>query len=199
MGPMNRRFSRRFPEYGLNMSSLPCFWKPAAWSSSALACILNYLKGVASSENLPLTAVTFPMRHSIQCPTVILEGMQWGLTIISGMTPSREKGKSYWRYVMPQVPFWPWREANLSPIWGILTLLILTFANLFPLELAETITKSTTPLSALLDLREASLNFFFTSIVCILELSEGVNIFPMRIYSSSIVCPGGMMPSVSSL
>lgn len=51
---------------------------------------------------------------------------------MSGVTPSRENGMSSWRYVMPIVPFWPWREANLSPICGIRTDLTRTFTNFRP-------------------------------------------------------------------
>lgn len=181
------------------MSSFPYFWYPVEWTSLALTIMLNGLKGVESSENLPFIAANFAMRHSMQCPMVILEGMQWGLTIISGTIPSIVKGRSSWRYVIPHVPFWPCLEANLSPIWGILTLLTLTFANLLPVAFSETITRSTTPRSALLERREASLNFPLAYMVVLSLLSEGVRIFPTRIYSSSMVCPGGMMPSVSSL
>ena len=52
---------------------------------------------------------------------VIREGTAWGLMIISGEMPSQVKGMSSWRYWIPQVPFWPCREANLSPIWGMRT------------------------------------------------------------------------------
>jgi hypothetical protein len=106
------------------------------------------------------------------------------LTIISGTIPSIVNGRSYCLYVIPQVPFCPCLEANLSPICGILTLLILTLTNLFPQAFYETITKSTIPLYALLDLKEASLNFFLTYILLKIELSEGVSIFPTSISSS---------------
>ncbi len=68
-------------------------------------------------------------RHSKMCPIVILEGMQCGLTTKSGMIPSMVKGKFSGLSVMPQVPFCPCLEANLSPICGILMLLILTLTN----------------------------------------------------------------------
>ena len=38
--------------------------------------------------------------------------------MMSGEMPSMEKGMSSWRYVIPHVPFWPWRDENLSPICG---------------------------------------------------------------------------------
>jgi hypothetical protein len=46
--------------------------------------------------------------------------------MMSGVMPSMLKGMSSCRYMMPTVPFWPWRELNLSPIWGVLTDLTLT-------------------------------------------------------------------------
>jgi hypothetical protein len=60
---------------------------------------------------------------------VIREGMACGLTMMSGVMPSMLKGMSSCRYMMPTVPFWPWRELNLSPIWGVLTDLTLTCTN----------------------------------------------------------------------
>jgi hypothetical protein len=44
------------------------------------------------------------MRVSTRCPTVILDGIAWGLTMISGEIPSQVNGISSWRYVMPIVP-----------------------------------------------------------------------------------------------
>lgn len=160
--------------------------------------MLKGRKGVESYENRPLMAASLAIRHSMQWPMVIREGMQCGFTIISGTMPSMVKGRSYCRYVMPQVPFWPCLDANLSPIWGILTLRTRTFANLLPVAFSETITKSTTPLSALLERRDASLNLPRAYMVVLSLLSEGVSTFPTSISSSSMVCPGGMMPSVSS-
>lgn len=48
-------------------------------------------------------------------PMVMRLGMACGLTMRSGTMPSWEKGMSSIVYVMPTVPFWPWRLANLSP------------------------------------------------------------------------------------
>ena len=49
--------------------------------------------------------------------------------MMSGTTPSAVNGMSSWRYVIPIVPFCPWREANLSPIWGMRTFLTLTLVK----------------------------------------------------------------------
>lgn len=145
--------------------------------------MLKGLKGVASYLSRPLRAAIFAIRHSITWPIVIREGIQWGFTIISGTIPSIVNGKSYCLKVIPQVPFWPWRLANLSPICGTLTLLTLTFTILFPSKFYDNITISIIPFSALLDLKETSFDLirapsradFF---------SEGLIVFPTKIYSS---------------
>ena len=36
---------------------------------------------------------TFPNKHSTKWPTVILEGIAWGFTTISGLTPIKEVEK----------------------------------------------------------------------------------------------------------
>ena len=36
---------------------------------------------------------TFPNKHSTKWPTVILEGIAWGFTTISGLTPIKEVDK----------------------------------------------------------------------------------------------------------
>ena len=92
------------------------------------------------------------------------------------------KGKSYCLYVIPQVPFCPCLLANLSPIWGILTLRTLTLANLSPEKFYETMTISTQPFSALLDLNDASLNLGLTSNADFYLLSDGIMTFPTRTY-----------------
>ena len=45
---------------------------------------------------------------------VMRDGMACGLTTMSGTMPSAVNGMSSCRYVIPHVPFWPWRDANLS-------------------------------------------------------------------------------------
>jgi hypothetical protein len=72
-------------------------------------------KGVASPD-VPSRADFLESKHSTRWPIVILDGIAWGLTIKSGTIPSLVNGRSSYLYVIPQVPFWPWREANLSPI-----------------------------------------------------------------------------------
>jgi len=38
---------------------------------------------------------TLPCRHSIRWPTVILDGMAWGLMMMSGVMPSQVNGMSF--------------------------------------------------------------------------------------------------------
>lgn len=142
--------------------------------------MLKFLKGVESYENRPLITATLATKHSMTCPMVIREGMQCGLTIISGTMPSNVNGRSSWRNVIPHVPFCPCRLANLSPICGIRTDRMRTLANLLPVAFSDTMTKSITPFSALLERREASLNFPLTYIVTRSRLSEGINTLPIR-------------------
>mmetsp|Transcript_5008 Transcript_5008/g.17707 ORF Transcript_5008/g.17707 Transcript_5008/m.17707 type:complete len:287 (-) Transcript_5008:3883-4743(-) len=98
------------------MTSLPWRWKPRSWSNDAIWSTETSVNGVAS-PSLPVSAPTLDCRHSTRCPTVMREGMACGLTMISGVMPSRVQGMSSCRYVMPIVPFWPktlceWPRSN---------------------------------------------------------------------------------------
>ena len=75
----------------------------------------DFHRGVSQYRGLTLL-----MRASTRWPIVMREGMAWGLMIKSGTIPSAVQGMSSCVYVMPTVPFWPCRLANLSPTWGIL-------------------------------------------------------------------------------
>ena len=66
------------------------------------------------------------------CPIVIRDGIACGLIIKSGRIPSAVKGISCSGIISPMVPFCPEREAILSPIAGIRSSLIRTFAILNP-------------------------------------------------------------------
>ncbi len=72
------------------------------------------------------------MRVSTNCPIVILDGSACGFIIISGRTPSSVNGMSSSGITRPTVPFCPQRLQNLSPIAGILSSRILTFAKRNP-------------------------------------------------------------------
>ena len=72
---------------------------------------------------------TLLMRASTRWPIVMREGMAWGLMMRSGTIPSAVQGMSSCVYVMPTVPFWPCRLANLSPTWGILMDLTCTWID----------------------------------------------------------------------
>ena len=74
----------------------------------------------------------FPINVSMSCPMVILDGNACGFTIISGRIPSSVKGMFSSGIISPIVPFWPHLEQNLSPIAGIRSWRIRTFANLNP-------------------------------------------------------------------
>jgi hypothetical protein len=58
--------------------------------------------------------------------------------------------------IRPMTPFWPWRDANLSPSSGTLWSLVFTLASLLPLEDSVRITVSTTPFSLDLIVTEVS-------------------------------------------
>lgn len=53
-------------------------------------------------------------------PMVIREGKPWGLNKISGVIPLSVKGISSVGHRWLQIPFWPWRLENLSPMMGFL-------------------------------------------------------------------------------
>lgn len=82
---------------------------------------------------------------------VMREGMAWGLMMRSGTMPSRVKGMSSCVYVMPTVPFWPWRDANLSPTCGTRIVRVRTLTNFASLSgVLVIITWSTTLFSCAL-------------------------------------------------
>lgn len=66
---------------------------PSAWSSLAMDSTDLSLKGEPSAR-VPVIDATLLARHSIKWPMVILEGIAWGLMIISGVIPYLEKGMS---------------------------------------------------------------------------------------------------------
>lgn len=47
------------------------------------------------SQTSVMAAPTLPCRHSIRCPTVILDGMACGLMMMSGVIPSQVNGMSF--------------------------------------------------------------------------------------------------------
>ena len=78
---------------------------------------------------------------------VMRDGIACGLTMMSGVTPSTVNGMSSWRYVMPTVPFWPWRDENLSPICGTRIERVRTLTKRTPSPLVVSITRSMWPCS----------------------------------------------------
>ncbi len=104
-------------------------------------------KNAVASMNLPSREPTLPPIISRTWPTVIREGMAWGFSKRSGTTPDSVNGISSWGTIRPTTPFWPWREANLSPNSGIRWSRLLTLARRLPLEDSVRMTISTTPFS----------------------------------------------------
>lgn len=143
-------------------------------------------------------AATFAVKHSIIWPIVIREGMQWGLTIISGTIPSQVNGRSYCLKHMPQTPFCPCLEANLSPIWGIRTFLILIFTILLPLRFSVTAILSMTPVYYRRERVGRSIYglflFSITSSNYVLVCT-----FHIKGYYPSILAPSEIIPSDSIL
>ena len=100
--------------------SLPEYSKPRA----SMACFTSSIFSPTNAEPsnlLPRSAADLPHMDSMNMPTVMREGNAWGFMSTSGVTPSAVYGKSSLLASIPSTPFWPWREANLSPISGILT------------------------------------------------------------------------------
>mmetsp|Transcript_17194 Transcript_17194/g.58084 ORF Transcript_17194/g.58084 Transcript_17194/m.58084 type:complete len:242 (+) Transcript_17194:510-1235(+) len=178
------------------MTSLPWRWKPRSWSNDAIWSTETSVNGVAS-PSLPVSAPTLDCRHSTRCPTVMREGMACGLTMISGVMPSRVQGMSSCRYVMPIVPFWPWREANLSPICGVRTARVRTFANFMPSWFVESNTSSMMPLSLGRIAVEASRLVNREGSPSAVTAAAGV-VLPMMMSVPETRTPGETMPSAST-
>ena len=84
------------------------------------------------SAKVPISQHAFPIIVSNNWPIVIRLGSACGFIIMSGIMPSDVNGMFFSSIANPKVPFWPQRLQNLSPIAGILSSLILTFANRYP-------------------------------------------------------------------
>lgn len=84
------------PVCGLFNYSYAHFYHPRLCNCSLISLTDIFAKGVAS-KNSPLIDATLDARHSIKCPIVILDGIQCGLMVNSGVNPSRENGKSSYR------------------------------------------------------------------------------------------------------
>ena len=85
------------------------------------------------------------MTVSTNCPIVCLDGNACGLIIISGRIPSFVNGISCSGITKPTTPFCPARPAILSPMVGILSSRILTFAIRSPSSPSVRNALSTTP------------------------------------------------------
>jgi len=152
------------------------------------------MKGVAS-PSFPWKQATLEARHSIKCPIVILDGIAWGFTMMSGTIPSWVNGISSCLYVIPQVPFCPCLDANLSPIWGILIALILTFVKRQPSSSVVRITWSIIPYSE--DLRGVETSLMSPTVYGCPNI-VGLEVFPMIMSSPITFFPGWIKPSLSS-
>mmetsp|Transcript_7249 Transcript_7249/g.11397 ORF Transcript_7249/g.11397 Transcript_7249/m.11397 type:complete len:201 (+) Transcript_7249:978-1580(+) len=155
------------------------------------------VKGVAS-PSLPIIDATFPIRHSTSCPMVIRDGMACGLTMMSGTMPSHVNGMSSCVYVMPMVPFCPWREENLSPTCGVRHDRTRILTKRRPWSLVVSSTWSMMPVSV----------FFIpvlqSRLVKRLDTAEGSSsgsgvVLPMMMSSPDTRVPGQIRPSSSSL
>ena len=100
----------------------------------------------------PNVALALPNIHSISCPIVILLGIACGFIIISGEMPSALNGICSCGYIIPTVPFCAHREANLSPIIGILSVRIRILTNRKPSAFLSVYILSTNPDSLVLKL-----------------------------------------------
>ena len=124
-------------------------------SALLMLSTVTAVKGVAS-PSLPTSAATLLISASTRWPMVMREGMAWGLMMRSGTMPSAVKGMSSCVYVMPTVPFWPCRDANLSPTCGTRTLRTRILTKRCPSAAVVSSTESTIPLSLCRRLLEQS-------------------------------------------
>ena len=63
--------------------------------------------------------VDLPAMHSIIMAMVMREGKPCGLKTMSGWRPDSVQGRSSTGHFQLQMPFWPARDANLSPMDGL--------------------------------------------------------------------------------
>ncbi len=108
-----------FPVLPSYIISFPEYSKPAAPIASFTSSIFSPTKAEPSNF-FPRKAAAFPQIDSINIPTVILDGNACGLIKTSGVIPCAVYGKSSFLAKIPKTPFCPCRDANLSPISGIL-------------------------------------------------------------------------------
>mmetsp|Transcript_752 Transcript_752/g.3069 ORF Transcript_752/g.3069 Transcript_752/m.3069 type:complete len:205 (+) Transcript_752:782-1396(+) len=137
------------------------------------------------------------MRHSMSCPMVIRLGMACVFTMMSGTTPSHVQGMSSWRYVIPMVPFCPWRELNLSPICGTRMFRTRTLQSLKPWELVVSKTRSTIP-DSFGRIRRLESRFVMR-IACVRPTCAKGVVRPMSTSDPDTRTPGATRPSGSSL
>ena len=150
------------------IASFPSSLNPSFLSESLISSSVISLNADASASR-PESATNFDAIISSSCPSVILLGIACGLIIMSGVMPSAVKGISSSGTISATTPFWPWRDANLSPSSGILSLLTFILISLLPLIVSDIITLSTIPSSPCLIVSLVSLLFSVST----MKLSTG--------------------------
>ena len=176
------------------MTSLPDLQKPFLTRPSRMDSSFSPEKAVPSMMR-PSMDPTFPAIISSTCPMVIREGIPWGLTTRSGVTPSAVKGMSHWSTSLPTTPFCPNLEQNLSPSSGILSSLTLTRTSLEPFSDSVIMTESTYPFSPGLTVTEVSLLFWGVRKSVSSSRNLGGDVFPMRTSDPWTSLSGEMSPS----
>ena len=159
-----------------------------------VACLFPRFTNAVQSPNAPYTTHAFAMIVSTNCPMVMRDGNACGFTIKSGRTPSAVNGISFSGIMRPTVPFWPHRDANLSPMFGarssrMRTLAMREGASGFAASVMYVL--STYPICPFFGRIDAS-----TTLPAFLEL---VTTWPMRTLFSVTIVFSRMRPFVSKL
>ena len=155
------------------------------------SCFDPLLTNAVQSPYPPVFTQALPINVSTNWPIVILDGNACGFTIISGRMPSSVKGIFSSGITNPTVPFWPQRLQNLSPIAGILSSRILTFARRNPSSSSVINVLSTNPNCPFFGYTDASMLIF--------GFAKFVWTLPMTTFLSSISVFSFTKPYLSRL
>src|SRR5205823_4733344 len=174
--------------------SFPLDRKPFSSRAFRIASSRSPLNGVPSMKR-PSRDPTFPPICSRTWATVIRDGIAWGLMIRSGMIPCDVKGMSSCGAIRPITPFWPWRDANLSPSSGTRRSRTFTFASLEPFSLSVSMTESTQPLSPWRTVTDVSRRFCGVRKSVSSSRNRGGLVFPISTSPPWTSTSGEMRPS----
>ncbi len=179
------------------ITSRPSWENPSSLSDLRRSASRSPRNAVALIRR-PSREPTLPPSISSICPMVIRLGIAWGLMIRSGVIPDSVNGISSEGWMRPMTPFWPCRDANLSPTSGTRRSRVRTFTRREEFSPSVMMTVSTIPRSLLRIVTEVSRRFS-TAMSSLVGSSRnlGGEVFPISTSFSWTTVSGLMMPSSS--